>query len=105
MGGWVQVVETPSPIYFDQALNCVRVLTRLLPFMLENPEDAVVYDLCWRRQPVEQPATQPEQQQEQDGDGAASSDEPKEVRGQEELGQPGGSMFDQADGRTAPCCR
>lgn len=80
MGGWVQVVETPSPIYFDQALNCVRVLTRLLPFMLENPEDAVVYDLCWRRQPVEQP------EQQQDGDGAASSDEPKEVRGQEELG-------------------
>jgi High-temperature-induced dauer-formation protein len=31
-----QIVETPYSIYFDQALNCVRVLTRLLPFLLEK---------------------------------------------------------------------
>ncbi|GMH53489.1 hypothetical protein TrRE_jg12480, partial [Triparma retinervis] len=31
-----QVVETPYSIYFDQALNCVRVLTRLLPFVMED---------------------------------------------------------------------
>ncbi len=33
-----QIVETPYSIYFDQALNCVRVLTRVLPFLLENGE-------------------------------------------------------------------
>lgn len=31
-----QIVETPYSIYFDQALNCVRVLTRILPFVLEK---------------------------------------------------------------------
>jgi High-temperature-induced dauer-formation protein len=31
-----QIVETPYNIYFDQALNCVRVLTRVLPFVLEK---------------------------------------------------------------------
>jgi hypothetical protein len=31
-----QIVETPYSIYFDQALNCVRVLTRMLPFLLER---------------------------------------------------------------------
>jgi hypothetical protein len=31
-----QIVETPYNIYFDQALNCVRVLTRILPFLLEK---------------------------------------------------------------------
>ena len=33
-----QIVETPYNIYFDQALNCVRVLTRVLPFLLEKGE-------------------------------------------------------------------
>jgi High-temperature-induced dauer-formation protein len=33
-----QIVETPYNIYFDQALNCVRVLTRILPFVLEKGE-------------------------------------------------------------------
>lgn len=33
-----QIVETPYSIYFDQALNCVRVLTRVLPFLLEKGE-------------------------------------------------------------------
>lgn len=41
------VVQTPSPLYFDHALNCVRVLTRLLPFMLENPGDSWVKEVCW----------------------------------------------------------
>ena len=31
-----QIVETPYNIYFDQALNCARVLTRILPFLLEK---------------------------------------------------------------------
>ena len=30
-----QVVETPYPVYFDQALNCARILSRILPIMME----------------------------------------------------------------------
>mmetsp|Transcript_12112 Transcript_12112/g.18396 ORF Transcript_12112/g.18396 Transcript_12112/m.18396 type:complete len:835 (+) Transcript_12112:156-2660(+) len=46
-----QIVETPYSIYFDQALNCVRVLTRILPFLLERGDlgnaDENVENLCW----------------------------------------------------------
>uniref|UniRef100_A0A7S4EEW3 HID1 domain-containing protein n=1 Tax=Pseudo-nitzschia australis TaxID=44445 RepID=A0A7S4EEW3_9STRA len=46
-----QIVETPYNIYFDQALNCVRVLTRILPFLLEKGDlgdaDERVEQLCW----------------------------------------------------------
>lgn len=46
-----QIVETPYSIYFDQALNCVRVLTRILPFLLEKGDlgenDVNVEHLCW----------------------------------------------------------
>ena len=46
-----QIVETPYTIYFDQALNCVRVLTRILPFLLERGDlgkfDPNVEMLCW----------------------------------------------------------
>jgi len=46
-----QIVETPYSIYFDQALNCVRVLTRVLPFLLEKGDlgdsDPNVEQLCW----------------------------------------------------------
>jgi len=46
-----QIVETPYNIYFDQALNCVRVLTRILPFLLEKGDlgdaDVNVEHLCW----------------------------------------------------------
>jgi len=46
-----QIVETPYSIYFDQALNCVRVLTRVLPFLLEKGDlggaDLNVESLCW----------------------------------------------------------
>jgi hypothetical protein len=31
-----QVVETPYSEYFDQALNCIRLLSRILPIMLED---------------------------------------------------------------------
>lgn len=43
-----QVVETPYPIYFDQALNCARILSRLLPFLLES-KSREVKDLLWSR--------------------------------------------------------
>ena len=50
-----QIVETPYTIYFDQALNCVRVLTRIVPFLLEKggkdeelgENDPNVEMLCW----------------------------------------------------------
>ena len=41
-------METPFPIYFDQALNCARILSRILPFLLEN-ESPVIKDLLWGR--------------------------------------------------------
>ena len=34
-----QVVETPYPVYFDQALTCIRMLTRVLPIFLEDGAD------------------------------------------------------------------
>lgn len=45
-----QIVHTPVPVYFGQALNCVRILTRILPFLLEGDlrgEDPFVERLCW----------------------------------------------------------
>lgn len=44
-----QVVETPYPIYFDQALNCSRVLSRVVPLLLEK-EDKSIRDMFWSRQ-------------------------------------------------------
>lgn len=38
-----QIVETPYSIYFDQALNCVRVLTRILPFLLEKGKNSILF--------------------------------------------------------------
>ena len=44
-----QVVETPYPVYFDQALNCSRVLARVVPILLEK-EDKHIRDMFWARQ-------------------------------------------------------
>lgn len=44
-----QVVETPYPVYFDQALNCARILSRVLPFMIESGSK-VMKELFWSRQ-------------------------------------------------------
>lgn len=44
-----QVVETPYPVYFDQALNCARILARVLPFMIESKSKAIM-DLMWGKQ-------------------------------------------------------
>ncbi|ETI30919.1 hypothetical protein F441_21932 [Phytophthora nicotianae CJ01A1] len=43
----VQIVDTPVPKYYQQALNCVRVLTRLVPFILEEGGDEFVEKLFW----------------------------------------------------------
>lgn len=43
-----QVIETPYPVYFQQALTCSRVLARLLPVMLEvERKSEFVYLLLW----------------------------------------------------------
>ena len=42
-----QVVETPYPVYFDQALTCARVLTRLLPVMIEQHSN-FIQNLFWK---------------------------------------------------------
>lgn len=44
-----QVVETPYPVYFDQALNCARILCRVLPLMIENTSAKYIKELMWGR--------------------------------------------------------
>lgn len=43
------MVETPYPIYFEQALNCARILARLLPFVQGN-KSSFIHDMLWNRQ-------------------------------------------------------
>jgi len=47
VGNILQVITNPLAHQLDKARNCVRVLTRLLPFMLEDVDDSFVHDLCW----------------------------------------------------------
>nr|CCA18781.1 conserved hypothetical protein [Albugo laibachii Nc14] len=42
-----QIVKTPLPNYYSQATNCVRILTRLIPFILEDFSDEFVEQLFW----------------------------------------------------------
>eukprot|EP01039_Chlorochromonas_danica_P009253 gene9253-10216_t len=51
-----QLVETPYPVYFEQALNCMRVLARILPFLLET-DSKVIWELLWNKRIVN--STQP----------------------------------------------
>lgn len=62
-----QVVETPFPQYFEQALNCIRILSRMIPVMLETNHKEV-HELLWSRSKTEQPLD----------DGAAHGGERKE---------------------------
>ena len=41
-----QVVETPYPVYFDQARTCIRILARLLPCMIES-RDKRIHQILW----------------------------------------------------------
>eukprot|EP01035_Chromulina_nebulosa_P018871 gene18871-24658_t len=59
-----QVVETPYPVYFEQALNCVRILTRVGPFLLEQNNSVYnevdlkfINDLLWTKQKSESKET------------------------------------------------
>ena len=47
-----QVIETPYPIYFDQALNCAKLLSRIIPSMIELEENdsKFIFDLLWNKQ-------------------------------------------------------
>ena len=67
-----QVVETPYPIYFDQALNCARILARLLPFLLESKSKAV-RDMLWSRSFMNKPP------QSNDSEGTVHDSEPLAV--------------------------
>jgi hypothetical protein len=42
------IIQNPLPQYHDHALNCLRVLTRTLPFILECPTDPWVSETCWQ---------------------------------------------------------
>eukprot|EP00605_Chrysophyceae_sp_TOSAG23-4_P001967 GSChrysophyteH1.ASY1.ANO1.2178.1 assembled CDS len=44
-----QIVETPYPVYFNQALNCARVLARVLPIMLEQKGQPDIHRFCWTK--------------------------------------------------------
>ncbi len=52
-------------VYFDQALNCARVLARIVPFLLEN-ENSYIRDLFWNRQTP--PISADEKQANEDGE-------------------------------------
>ena len=66
-----QIVHTPVPMYFGQALNCVRVLTRVLPFLVEgeqkgraaNSNDTETFSerLCWSVEEDEAQEESPEE--------------------------------------------
>ena len=46
-----QVIETPFPIYFQQALTCSRILARLVPLMLETEHSSeFIMNLLWNVQ-------------------------------------------------------
>lgn len=84
-----QVVETPYPVYFDQALNCVRILSRMCPQLLEkssmkdNKADSVTFakDLLWSRQRGDKPANASEGETQATED--AKKDEPESEEHQE----------------------
>lgn len=46
-----QVVETPYPVYFDQALNCMRILSRVLPTMLQV-NSKPTKEIFWSKQRI-----------------------------------------------------
>ncbi|KAI9918457.1 hypothetical protein PsorP6_011960 [Peronosclerospora sorghi] len=62
----VQLVETPVPKYYAQALNCVRVLTRLVPCILEDERDDFVEQLFWTTGHDAQEQHEPLAQQEEE---------------------------------------
>jgi hypothetical protein len=66
-----QVVETPYPIYFNQALNCARVLCRILPFLLES-DSTSIRDLLWNKRLVK---TITNEEENEDGSKAVESTE------------------------------
>lgn len=70
-----QVVETPYPVYFDQALTCIRILARISPFLIHTSlqdtdkkenETSFVWDLLWSRQRAKPQKTENESQPQDD---------------------------------------
>lgn len=84
-----QIVETPYTIYFDQALNCVRVLTRVLPFLLEKGDlgenDPNVELLCWGDQGEKKRAGKKKKKKDGKTDEDVSEDEDDDEEQQEPL--------------------
>jgi len=49
----IQFIEEPRPAYVDNALNCVRVLTRVMPVLLERgDDDEVINGIFWASKPL-----------------------------------------------------
>ena len=40
-------VDSPAPAYRVQALNCVRILSRVMPVLLENDDDGFLTSTFW----------------------------------------------------------
>ncbi|KAG6587146.1 protein hid1 isoform x2 [Phytophthora cinnamomi] len=72
----VQIVDTPVPKYYQQALNCVRVLTRLVPFILEEGGDEFVEELFWSVDGPKQDADEDETKDDDEDEAAAPTAEP-----------------------------
>ncbi len=68
-----QVVETPYPVYFDQALNCARILARILPFMLEDTNSEEIRSLFWNKQIVPQQLTAGDETKAEGGEGGGAA--------------------------------
>jgi hypothetical protein len=73
------VVETPYPVYFDQALNCARILARIIPFMLEKKSQSI-NELFWNKQVIPRPPQAPSGNgNEEDKGGESDTDELQET--------------------------
>jgi hypothetical protein len=71
-------VETPYPVYFDQALNCARILARIIPFMLEKKSQSI-NELFWNKQVIPRPPQPTQGQQSSNGNGGNEEDKAGEA--------------------------
>uniref|UniRef100_K3W5H3 HID1 domain-containing protein n=1 Tax=Globisporangium ultimum (strain ATCC 200006 / CBS 805.95 / DAOM BR144) TaxID=431595 RepID=K3W5H3_GLOUD len=69
----VQIVDTPVPKYYQQATNCVRVLTRLVPFILEDCSDDFVEELFWKVEATDADDDNGDEEEESKGDAGSKA--------------------------------
>lgn len=80
-------METPYPVYFDQALNCARILSRILPFMLETDSQSV-RELFWNKQIIPKVAASAvEDDAKEDGGGGIDESRNGAASNEEDVGE------------------